>query len=924
MKNTLFIAGIVVTGCAFASVHTNQWIGGETGRWNVTTSYSDGVVPGSIAGDQYLVELPNNLTVKVDVTDTESFATFNKILRIRPAASANSKIEISVDDAEATVEMKPAFTYSGLESYGHYGWIVKKGPGLLDLKSYKCCDEKGRATDYFTGLDVQGGILRLPDVDADGGYVSVGFINVEDGATVIISKGQTAKMMANVKAWMLTGAGTVTSEVAKTTYSNLRVTGYPNAKDDAGNKTYFGGEFSGVLANTVHWFQSGWCILSGTESTMRQTINVYDNQGRGYPSSGTLELAKFGNVGEPSSIGTGGEIELRENGAILRYVGSGESTDKNIQSRTTLKGPIFLDGGPHGGLVVSGSVHMVSTGAREQQQFVLCGTNRNACVFAGQLNTYTFAADAVKTNYDFHVIKRGSGTWRFADSEDNGRYRTFGNGITVEEGTLQFETIGEKGAFTSLGTALNLHANASGFGLPFVDYAFTLGAGGTCTAALEHVGWDMPPTATNAATTRPIVLNGRGTLRSNGAWLGMSDVSGLHAGDHTLVLDGTNMANNVVCDISDGPDGSKVSVEKVGSGKWVLGRDLSFSGSLDVKEGTLAVRPCDRYTWYRWTVEANSSTATNGVEASVVAQELAFFDKDGYRQNVGLTMNSNVACVAAGQIALDTEYGYTTKPVDNTDGSMNWRQLDCLCDDAQTDPGWMCILYSRKGATNGTYRPRLNLPATWLPVVVRLAPGAKPIASWDWAYTAKATRNTVTRNPMFYTLDASVDGLHWDRLSTHEIWQDYRDVDCTWRFSNTDCKANSKAAVHSDGEAIPSAPATVGKTLEKVASVSVAAGAVLESDGDPIALPDGIVLKVATAGNGALRGFAFPEEGTVEFAENPKGVTDVAFDLSAATGLENIANYTVTAGGVLKPNLKVAASATGIKVIHPGLLILFR
>ena len=934
------VLALVSMGCALGvGADTFVWAGGSNGRWNDPLSYEGGVENGPVPGATDEIWIPKDTTINIDVTDVGSFAVFANVYCIHP--TNNTSVLVFDIPSGVTGVVNSAINYTGWKG-GNIGYVVKKGAGALELTSCTRYNNNGNINyrDNYVNYIIEQGDLILPQntTTKHNGYY--GDVAISNGATVFLETTSPSENL-EVHTYMqsLDGDGDVRDLYAGTASHTLRV--------------QMSGTFAGRLTENVRWYGSGNINLTGTNSTMTGAFqHYYNGNGKNYSGvegenaiQGIIGIKKFGKKGEASSIGSNEQIGTRDHGAVIRYLGEGETTDKTLLVSDTARAPVVLDAGAVGGLAWTGiwQQNTGKTANRSNHRLVLTGSNTVPCVFSGQLNSATFTnPETVRTNYDFYVSKYGSGTWRFADSTDNAANRTFAGGIAVHEGVLQFDSINEKGVPSALGTSTNLHADLTGPGtLPQVDYAYVLGGGANvATAVFEHVGWDLPPTAANAATNRPIALNGRGTIRANGSYLGLGGIRGMSAGNHTLVLDGTTTVNNVASDISDGPSGSTVSVEKTGSGTWAIGRDLSFSGALDVKEGELRVRPADRYTWYRWTIKANHSTVTNGNETLVVAQELALFDEDGMRQNIGLAMNSNITTLAAGQIGLDTEYNYTTKnSIPSGSTEMNWRQLDKLCDDATTDPGWMIQSYGSKTATSGSYYVRVNNPNSWLPVVLRLAPGSAPVTSWNWVYSVNKSGSIFPRVPSIYTLEGSVDGLHWDMLSNHDTFEDLPEMasgtwvfnsNYIWRFGNKDkyTAGSTASTARKDGEAIASAPADAAtySTLGNIASISVAAGARLVSDGDPIVLPPGITVNLdASSGGGTLSGFKLPSSGTLNLENWPKqatGAVTIPFDMSASD-YASATNWTVTVGG--EHAVKSATfSAAGVEVRGPGTVVLIR
>ena len=929
-------AGLFAATSAYAG--TFVWSGGERGKWNNPLSYEGGTDGGNVPGASDEVWIPKSTTVNIDVTDADSFAVFANVYRIRP--TNNTAVLVFDVPAGVTSVVNCAINTDSWAG-GNSGWVVKKGLGGLELTSYTRFNNNGNSNyrDNYVNYCVEAGDLIMPQntTTKHNGYY--GNMVISNGANVVLEKA-AANLEVHTYMQNLSGEGTIVDNYSGSASHTLRVQGRECES------------FAGTLTENVRWYGSGRTYLVGTNSTMTSAFQHYNNSSsastmysgvEGESSSyGVIGIKKFGKTGEPSSIGSNVQIGTRDFGCVIRYLGDGETTDKTLFVWDTVRAPVILDAGATGGLVWNGiwTQNTGKTANRSNHRLVLTGSNTVPCVFSGKLNSATFTSpETVQTNYDFYISKYGSGTWRFADNTNNAANRTFAGGIAVHEGTLQFDSLNERDVASALGTAANLHADATGPGtLAHVDYAYVLGGGaGVVTAALEHVGWDMPPTAANAATNRHIVLNGRGTLRANGSYLGLGGISGMTSGNHTLVLDGTTTVNNVASDISDGA--GVVSVEKTGTGTWAIGRDLSFSGALDVKEGMLRVRPADRYTWYRWTIKASYSTANGGNEGMTIAQELGLFDANGMRQNLGLTMNSNIATLAIGQIGLDTEYNYWTREVVSEQGVVtNWRQLDCLCDDAKTDPGWTIQPYNSKTASSGSYPPRLDKTNSWLKVVLRLPYDASPVTSWDWAYSVNSSRSIVPRVPMYYTLEGSVDGLHWDELANHDTFVEIPESPLNaWRFGN---QRNSDGTVgtsefiagkaplgHDRGEAIASAPANAATwaTLDNITSISVAAGASLVADGGAISLPSGITLTLdASSGGGEISGFVLPADGTVNLVNANSGAGTMTIPLALdGTDFSAASSWSVTMNGN-PTSRRVAFAASGLTVRRPGTVFVMR
>jgi hypothetical protein len=153
---------------------------------------------------------------------------------------------------------------------------------------------------------------------------------------------------------------------------------------------------------------------------------------------------------------------------------------------------------------------------------------------------------------------------------------------------------------------------------------------------------------------------------------------------------------------------------------------------------------------------------------------------------------------------------------------------------------------------------------------------------------------------------------------------EFLDVDYIWRFSGEKHKEASSTVEYSGGEAIRGVPLQTYSTLGSVKSVSVAAGASLVADGDPISLPAGVTLAVYAGGNGKLEGFVLPTTGTVDVFDWDGESGFAPLDFSGTTGWENITGWSVTIGGVATSRLKVKASADGLSLMKSGMTIVVR
>ena len=569
--------------------------------------------------------------------------------------------------------------------------------------------------------------------------------------------------------------------------------------------------------------------------------------------------------------------------------------------------PAYLSGGDAGGLIWTGLWYPDS--ARLMQRLVIAGDGgTNFMRGAIQRRSYD------GTNYTFYIRKQGRGTWRIEDgSKGNDVYYQMHGGWAVEEGTLQFTSISETNFVSSLGVGLDFFKDIGGAKIEAnrVSYGFALG-GDETEGTLEYVG-----TADDICTERPIWLYGDGAFKNDGAakirFKGVSSVTPEESPSARTVrftLKGSGTGENEILDITDSA-ARPVSVVKEGFGKWVLGGEQSFHGTLDVKGGTLILRRPEKYTWYRWTITSKYAEGSSGTDLYFVAQEFGLFNASGMRQNYNLSLNSNYASLMPGQVA----YGTDKVPIVPNAGY----DLDKLFDDSKTDPGWRGIMCAPN--TNTRQLPVVDNPFSWIPIVMRLPTGADDIVSYDVVFYHASAH---TRSIASYFVDGSVDGVHWNRLST--VNQINVPTANTWQYSGAGFgSGGQRNTAHSDGEAFSDPlPLSLFDVLNNAKSVSVAAGATLAAEGN-ITLP-GLAVDFSEGG-GTISNFTFAASGEVYLSNVPDGNGPVlpGWTFVGCTDMENIASWTVCVNGAPRSRWRAKASPDGVvSILRPGMVVSFK
>ena len=721
-------------------------------------------------------------------------------------------------------------------------------------------------------------------------------VNIAAGSVLYVQRD------ANTKLKQLCGAGLVTNV---TTTSRTLFIGTKGSR--------LVSDFSGRIGGEMAVYINSYARLTGTESTSTGVFVVYrdkDSEG-GAPVFGTAEIVKFGSKGETSSsIGkpfstlNNPSISIRYSG-WLTYIGEGETTDRFVNFRYQTQGehgyPNTLDAGAHGGLRFTG---MFSSTHEGDRSFTIALTGSNA---VPSVVACPWSEGGNGTGF---IIKRGTGTWRFADNAA----RNNRNGFAVEEGTLQFDSIAETNVVCSLGLATMLQKPYIGTYTEAnnVDYAYLLG-GNTTNVVFEYTGSNYC-----MATTRPIALKGSGAwLRSSSptatGGLSFSGVSAQAEGQavKTLWLDGTNTLS-CVGEISDGA--GKVGVTKTGTGTWTLLGNQTFSGPLAVEEGTLLVARKRKYTWFRFSVRGVVFPSSN--KDIFYINEFGLFNSAGERQNLGLEAISS----GTGRVKNSIDY-MTLLPGQATIGNSNetywwpenYRNLNGLFDGEGSGKYWRTAYYgfSISWADESTH----------IPVVMRLPAGADEVSSCDVVLYSSSQSLTA------FSVDGSVDGIVWKNLlNKREADEDFSHA-TTGKWLSDDSAYPTEGDTHIPAESWRFVGHDGGdncSVLENVSAVNVASGATFRASDD-------IVLHRLTIdaanGNGTIDGFDFAESGVVDVVNMPSGAGSSVSAITLANlpegALARLNGWRVSINGRATGST-VSFDGSTATVTRPGCMILVK
>ena len=886
-----------------AVVHTNGIVNGAT-DWCVPGSYDDGIVPS--AND--VVVISNGFTVTV--ADAASMAKVSSLSFLHPEGTG--KVIFDVPQGQVWTN---AAAFCGMGRVP-LGCLYKTGLGGLYLDSFDRDLVINALYDYYcSNITVAAGTLWLRQKSGTREYWYGTFDVARDAVLVVNTKGGTptgGTCYMHISA--ITGEGEINGPADN--YMPMRIIGTCT--------------FPGKLTGSIQYYGKGRVMLTGTESTSSLTPWVYGGDGELLSAKYVTGIAKIGMSGSSSSISTTDALCVGEKGGGYIYLGAGETTNKGLQINTQGNSdacPAFFDAGAKGKITFTGNwgLRNASPSYAWIEPIVIMGSNTSECVMSNAIRGYVGVDaggwTAGGTNYAFNIVKRGSGAWRFANNAN-----AFWGGFSVDEGTLRYDTLDETNLVSCLGKGGVFYDDAQ-TREPWnhkVDYCFRLGneniSGQDKTeGTLEYTG-----TQGSSAGTRTFALKGHGRLLNNTAtrvrYTGFRSVS---SGNHVLTLDGSGLNTNEVFNVADGV--GTVSVAKTGSGTWALGGDTTFSGSLDVKGGTLLVRPAStNFTWFLWTIRQ--------VPSEQVAQVSKFglFDAEGRRLNTNLAFNEgDYSSVDPGQVAYRSHcefyvYNEAQKP-------------DAMFRSTHSnDTFWRS--FPRENGSPKTSSP--TTPQWWFQILMRLTNETAVADSYD-IYLRQGRYPGATNgkcNPKNYTLYGSTDGLNWEAL--HDVADSTSDDpalnggmpipadkgNSTYYWVSTSKAYEPADATCHKGHPIRGYMETARpKPLCNVSSVSASGGGVLKCAAAEKIEVSGLSVDCAAAA-GTIDGFRFAASGAISVTNYTKpasGDLELPVMFANADGLANIPKWEVNVNGA-PSRLHVLERGGRLHLVRPGMVVTVR
>ena len=896
ISKTVLAAAIAVAGCVlFADDYELklELSGSDSIDWSDAASYTGSHSSGPSSGDT--VYIPDGMTVKV-TAGTASWTSLNNIPKVIPVAG--SVLEINVPDSyEGAAVLQTPISGIDIGGIDRIGKLIKKGGGVLEFASYGKVVYNKVIYDYYVNIDVKEGCLRLYGKGQNSKEPFFhGAVNVAENAMLkICNVGYTYIAELN-------GAGRVTLDNTEAQRIYLNGTG-PSS-------------YSGFMDGNIRVdITKGRHDIIGAENTFDGSICLSGSAVCGYTKMGMDN--KSGSVGK-------GNFNFSGTSGIV-YLG----TEDDISDKPLwLSQNAFIDSGEHGGLTFLGK--MSYSGETGMRILTLRGSNAdNPCIIAG-----TFPLKSAEDGTVMYIKKAGTGTWRFAGGDKN---RSSLGVIDVQEGTLQFESIAEKGVLCSLGYSTNLYNGVTTFeSAKKVNYAFVLGSE-NALGTMEYTG-----IASARCSTRPMAIRTNGRFISDSAPYCLENVYALGSGERMLTLAGGSDHENAATGISDGTDGGRLSVEKESAGTWKLLRPTTFTGPVIARGGVLRVdNSHDRkYRWFRMCFTENGygssrydttlSYGTNkyGVvrtppdteKCTIQLLELALYDSEGNNLLEGFTSgepnaiarydsNGYYAGQEPGTVVLGSTGGYG---FNTTNG-----QLYNLFDAKNSKMAG----YSTSVSTGIT----VDNPDSWMKLVVRLPDDAPEAVRVDFM-SAMGTNSTVAsyngRIATAFRLDGSADGVNWDLgIAQNDALVAPSNAGKWYSDPNGDTVYGKRPGKGFEiTKAIPDSSFSHSFTC-----VGASNGGVIDIVGSPYTV-SGLVVD-ASVSAGAISNVVFAAEGTV-YIENVADMNadsiSLPGDYSHLDGVENLSNWEFLVDGESFINRMLTVENGKLCLRKRGLRVIFR
>ncbi len=379
---------------------------------------------------------------------------------------------------------------------------------------------------------------------------------------------------------------------------------------------------------------------------------------------------------------------------------------------------------------------------------------------------------------------------------------------------------------------------------------------------------------------------------------GVSETIGGLAGYGTVVLNNANLTFATPTNTSPFFAGALTGtgdIIKTGPGTQVLYGTNTYSGATIVREGNLLIQGLVPFRWFRYTIMKNK----DNLDVTQLS-ELALYNSDGQRQNIGLTLGASVATLTPGQFACPASYSLGS-PVESPDK---------LFDNA-TGTKW-CL---------NSNVPSVANPATHRVIVMRLSDSASEITS----YNLCTANDAPGRDPVTWTLEGSLDGSAWVMLDSRADI-----VPPSTGGSGTGVDVNTgRFLYYNEGVPYPPATRAVSYGDSEGGSDVIPSGSVLEVRGGAtltIGTAETIeALRVDMLSAGTLSRLRAGPTGNlyiVNASGSPAGLV-LPLTIGSIQGLDNLSSWKVYVNGVLQNGVTLSVTADGhLQLTAKGTLIM--
>jgi autotransporter-associated beta strand protein len=454
-------------------------------------------------------------------------------------------------------------------------------------------------------------------------------------------------------------------------------------------------------------------------------------------------------------------------------------------------------------------------------------------------------------------------------------------------------------------------------------------------------------------SSREVAVAGAGGFRQNGNTQVMyrGGVYGISRDDMTLYLDGDSVKENRIKDISDGTEGGKLSVVKEGAGNWTLEGDLTFTGDISVKGGTLTICKPTRYTWYRWTITSlypsgnvakPYTTWKDGAfnQTWIQFQELGLFDSNGINLLDSFEVDNDIVIsdkhvgLRKGTAQFQTKPGIIATPLRaNLTSKEETREIALTLDRAFDGVYTDFAAWGARYEFSNKLIPVQNNPDSWVSVVMRLRDGGNEVAGLDFANSSGGWSSDWNSSISNFMVEASLDGINWNILTNVEaasvhydgnMWScqgGYIDGEETHKVRNPNSFPDG--TLHAKWYPLSGRPEVLPSVLDSVGTVSVSGGGVLRLEGDgDVTLSD---VCVDAASGGTIDGFSFAESGTLSVVNAPsEGSAELPLNIVGTDGVSKLASWNLSVNGKATTRRKVVVSGNRLTLMSTGFVMVLR